>query len=324
MVITHSLDICDLKNIYESTGFQYWLQQPILESYLSGNAFDYQKEYTVGESAKLKEDIREIYERIIAQNPVKEKIAIITAGAPGAGKTTLLNQERFIHSIASLGENYAYICPDDVCLKQQWRTYQAEIHDSDKSFEAKKAAYDKWRPASKAASQLILAHLIRQGYAFYLGTTSTSPSTSSFFQFLKERGYKIKLLHVSAPEEVRRKSIQKRDEQFVQTTEADIVNKGKDLPQRIYDAYLKFADQIEFYVRSDAHKEVILAAKWTRKAAADPEKKGELLIIDQAQYGKIKRIHNEIIDHLKPPNPELTWEETIEKYSVLSITPKTE
>lgn len=63
--------------------------------------------------------------------PVKEKVAIITAGAPGSGKTTKLKQD--LEARALQGKRYAYICPDDVCLRNQKRTYQADLEKSDKS-----------------------------------------------------------------------------------------------------------------------------------------------------------------------------------------------
>src|SRR5205085_8823258 len=86
--------------------------------------------------------------------------------------------------------------------------------------------YNKWRPGSNAATHLILAHLIRQQYAFYFGTTASSPSTGKFLEFLKSKGYTIKLLHLTAPDDVRWASVQERDKIFVQTTEEDIRDKG--------------------------------------------------------------------------------------------------
>jgi predicted ABC-type ATPase len=125
---------------------------------------------------------------------------VITAGAPGSGKTTVLEQDRE-------GENIAYMDPDAICLKRQELTYLADIASHDGSPESRLEAYNKWRPASNAAAHIILGNLIREKCAFDVGTTSSSPMTYKFFEFLKSQGYEIKLLHIIAPDDVRIGSI---------------------------------------------------------------------------------------------------------------------
>jgi predicted ABC-type ATPase len=261
MSSTASYDVCDLNLIY-NTSYQYFLPQKVLESFISGKCFDHPDHYTDEESKRLQDDINQLYQRMITANPTKENIAIITAGAPGVGKTSKLRQD--LEANLLKGNNYAYICPDDVCLQNQTKTYQAEIENGDKSMIARQSAYNKWRPGSNAATHLILGNLIREKYAFYFGTTSTGPATAKFFEFLKTQGYRIRLIHVSAPNEVRWESIQERDKTFVQTTEQDVKEKGLLLPQRINDTFLKYADEIEFYYRGGVKQDAILAAKWLR------------------------------------------------------------
>lgn len=297
-------DISDLNLIYNEN-YRYSLPRPILESFLSGIAFDNPELYTSEEAEKLKDDINELYQSILAKNPPQEKVAIITCGAPGAGKTIKLKQD-----LEASGKNYAYVCPDDVCLKNQHRTYMPDINN-DGSKEARQKAYNKWRPASNAATHIILGNLIREQYAFYFGSTSSSPQTGKFFEFLINQGYRIKLIHVSASDDTRWKSIQERDKTFVQTTEQDVKEKGLLLPQRINDTFLKFADEIEFYYRNDVHEDAILAARWLRK-------EGTLQIIDSNQYEKIKTVHNEAAKVLM--RPDLDWETAVEQSSKLLYT----
>jgi hypothetical protein len=228
----------------------------------------------------------------------------MTAGAPGAGKTTKMRADL-------RGENRAYNCPDDVCLQGQTRTYWVDIESGDGSKAARLAAYNKWRPGSNAAAHLILANLIREGYAFYFGTTSTGPATSTFFEFLKMNGYQIRLIHISAPDDVRWASIQERDKTFVQTTETDVREKGFLLPQRIMDTYLKHADIIEFYYRSGVSKDAELGATWVRNKGE--AKLGTLEIVAPLEYGAIKDIHNAAVTALG--RPELSWEATVEANS---------
>lgn len=188
-------NICDLDLIY-NTGYAYSLPKNILEGFLSGKSFDNPDFYTKEELNKLKEDIDDLFLNIMSSNPVKKPLAVITAGGPGCGKTILLKQDLKQKEMENK-VNYAYICPDDVCLKNMIKTYKTDLEVSDDSFEAHQKAYNKWRPGSNAANHLILANLIREKYAFYFGTTSSGPATGKFFEFLKKQEYKIKLIHIS-------------------------------------------------------------------------------------------------------------------------------
>lgn len=306
-------DLCDISRLY-TDAYSYSLPQKILEGYLSGTGFPDSVAYTQEESQRLREDIQEIAQNILGANPVKENVAIMTAGAPGAGKTLQLRQD--LAAKAAEGKRYAYIDPDDVCLKSQPRTYGAEIAAGDGSKSARQDAYNKWRAGSNAANHLILGNLIREKYGFYFGTTSSGPQVGKFFEFLKAQGYKIRLIHVSAPDEVHWGSIQERDKTFVQTTEQDVKEKGFLLPQRINDAFLKYADEIEFYQRNGVHENAILAATWVRNAK-DSDKLGTLHVVDQKEYAKIKAIHNAAVKVLG--RPDLEWERAVESTSKMSV-----
>jgi len=301
-------NVCDTSLIYDKDGgYEYSLPKGVLESFLSGKAFDNPTAYTEEESIRLRADINEIFQKILSQNPVKGNLAVLTAGAPGAGKTIKMRQD--LSENASLGRNFAYVCPDDVCLQNQTRTYKAELESGTGSKEERLAAYNKWRPGSNAATHLILGNLIREKYAFYFGTTSSGPATGKFFEFLKKQGYRIRLIHVTAPDDVRWGSIRERDKTFVQTTEQDVREKGLLLPQRIKDTFLAYADEIEFYYRGDVKEDAQLAAKWIRNDSSS-EALGTLQIISIPQYEQIKTIHNAATEVLK--RPDLRWEATVE------------
>lgn len=302
-------DVCNLDLIY-NFDYQYSLPKKVLESFLSGKAFDNTENYNLEEAENLHKDINELYQRIISATPAKETVAIMTAGAPGAGKTIKLRQD--LEARALQGKHYAYICPDDVCLKSQNRTYKADLEKSDDSMGARQGAYNKWRPGSNAAAHLILGNLIREKFAFYFGTTSTGPATCKFFEFLKAQGYRIRLIHVSAPDKIRWSSIQERDKIFVQTTEQDVREKGLLLPQRINDTFLKYADEIEFYYRDGVKEDAVLAARWLRNEG-NQKYLGTLQIVAAERYERIKIIHNEAAKALA--RPDLNWESSIEKLS---------
>ncbi len=270
-------DVCNLGRIYNES-YQYSLPPKVLESFLSGKAFDHPEVYTGEEN--------ELYQSIVVTHPARENLAIITAGAPGAGKTVKLRQD--LEANASKGRHYAYICPDDVCLKNQTRTYVA---DRGESMAVRQHAYTKWRPGSNAAAHLILGNLIREKYAFYFGST---------------------------PDDVRWGSIQERDKTFVQTTEQDVQEKGLLLPQRISDTFLKYADQIEFYYRGDVQQDAVLAARWLRNRDVS-EFSGTLQILEPQQYEQIKSVHDAAVGVLQ--KPELLWQNVVEsKSKILAMT----
>jgi hypothetical protein len=152
--------------------------------------------------------------------------------------------------------------------------------------------------------------LIRDGFAFHYGTTATGAATGKFFAFLKAHGYQIRVIHVTAPDDVRWASIEERDKTFVQTTESDTRDKGDLLPQRITDTYLTFADEIEFCYRDGVKEDAILAAKWTRNPGAE---KGTLEVLDVNRYDKIKTIHNAVAERLG--RPDLNWKTAVEETS---------
>ncbi|MEM1282744.1 MAG: zeta toxin family protein [Chlamydiota bacterium] len=301
-------DVCDLDAIYNST-YSYSLPKGVLQGFLSGKAFHYPTEYTSSEAKSLNKDINDLFQAMM-DSPVRDNLAVISAGSPGVGKTTLLRQK--LEAAAKEGSNYPYVCPDDVCLKGQTRTYGADIEASNGSFKAREEAYTKWRPASNAATHLLLANLIKDKFAFYFGTTCSSPMTFKFFEFLKEQGYRIKVVHVSASDEVRWGSIQERDKSFVQTNEEDICEKGKMVPQRINDTFLKFADEIEFYYRPTVTSDAIHAATWIKDEVVP---NGKLTVLNKEAYEGVKAVHNTAIESLN--KPELKWEKTVEAASTI-------
>lgn len=302
-------NVCEVKNLYNDN-FNYSLPQNILEGFLSGIAFNNKEPYTQQELDNLRKDINSLYEKILGDNPIRKKEAVITAGAPGSGKTTLLKKEL-------AGRKYAYVCPDDVCLTGQLRTYQADkaqFQKTEKPEDAALKSYNKWRPGSNAATHLILGNLIQQGYAFYFGSTSSGPATGKSFDFLKKQGYNIRIIHLMAPDDVRWESVKKRDQTFLQVTKKDVREKGLLLPQRIEDTFLAYADEIDFFLRDGVDQDADLAAKWTKNKEGSSSL-GTLEVYNPNQYGRIKAIHNEAIKALQ--KPELSWESTVERKSVI-------
>ncbi|MBM3198280.1 MAG: ATP-binding protein [Chlamydiae bacterium] len=304
------VQVCQIDALYTEQ-FTCHLPEAVLVSYFEGKAFDYKLGYSEEEKQALKGDIQAIYDRMhLETNTSSLPWATITAGAPGAGKTIYLRKyiERQVEKI----DEAAYIDPDDVCLKSMTSTYQVElaeqeagVEDLTDRIEIRKRLYTKWRPGSNAGAHSILGRFLLDRREFFYGTTSTSPLTGNFFHQLKERGFRIRLLHVTAPDDVRWRSIAERDKVFVQTTEQDTRDKGDFFPQRLEDTYLAYADEIQFLYRSDVHEECRLAATWTRGTPA------VLVIHDIEAYKNVQKIHNAICERLG--RQELFWENAVEK-----------
>lgn len=287
-----STDICRFDTIYNSN-FNYCVPQKVVEGFLNGTAFGRTEPYTSEEKSRLIEDINEIYNQQVSAHILDERVAVFTAGAPGAGKTTVMRS--YVHS-----RPFSYVDPDDVCLKSMRSTWEKDSADP-------LAAYDKWRPGSNAAAHLMLANLIRDGKGFYFGTTSSSPLTANTFAYLKEKGYKIHVIHVIAPDEERWKSIKERDKTFVQTTEQDVIEKGELVPQRINDTFLRFADTIEFYHRERFDSNAVLTATVERK-----EDQLGLAVHDQPMYEEMIKVHNTVCERIKDGD-QYRWENSVLK-----------
>lgn len=299
--------IVELSNIYDDK-FTYFLPQATIVDYLKGGGFDYDGEYTESERLSINIDIEEIYKSYCGT--VSEPIAVISAGAPGAGKTVLLEQ------LLKLDEyqGYGYIDPDAVCLKNMSHTYLPDLIRSvgtikcssyeeclKEELKVRKDAYTKWRPASNAAAHIILGNFIREKKAFFYGTTSTSSDIAARFQLLKDNGYKIHLIHVSAPDAVRWKSIHLRDKEFVQTTEVDVNEKGKLVPQRL-GTYLQYADKIDFYYRDRADGDAVLAATWTKDSKS-------LMVKSNSAYPNMVELHDSACAKLE--RTDISWGESL-------------
>jgi predicted ABC-type ATPase len=296
-----TVDFFDMNAIYNEE-YSYSLPRKVLEGFGKGLGFpDNTVEYTQEEIGALQFDAMEIWSRIQSRKLENSKKIILTAGAPGVGKTTLMrgmweNSE----------SNLAYICPDDVCLKEMDRTYGAMVAQ-DSSPACLRSAYNKWRAASNFAHHLITAHLVKQHASFYFGTTASGDKTCLFLDFLKKNGYTIEILHVSAPDQVRFDSIAKRDKVFVQTSDQDVLNKQLMVHERIQDTFLKYADRIDFYFRDGVDNKALLAATWIRQG----EGKGVLQVCDQKAYEEMKNLHDKVCEGMK--KPELKWSNTVEK-----------
>lgn len=300
--------VTDLPQYYTSH-YEYTVPQKVIGQWLSGEGFGRTTPYSEEEKERLNSDIQQIFEDQMANSPTYSKVIMITAGAPGAGKTTLL--EKRIQKDKDHGTAGAYTDPDAVCLKQMQQTFQAMVQENPESVPHRKEAYDYWRPGSNGAAHVLLARYIKDGVRCYFGTTSQSPMMANTYKFFKDQGYKIHLLHVAAPDEVRVQSIQQRDKEFIQTDAADIASKASEVVQRVNDTFFKYADKIEFYWRGHVDAYAKHVATWERFENKDH---GFFHVVSQRAFKEYTEYHNQKVNELEGNRSDLIWENFIEHH----------
>lgn len=304
-------DVCDPSRIYKGDKNDYSLPAAVLEDFLNGRAFNYPT--TPEEQEIVKEDTRRLYAKTMSECSDSRAMAVITAGAPGSGKTTALEYDRAYHAVD--GVMLAYGCPDAVSLKALTR-YQADIEAAGDDAEKRLNAYSASRGPSNYATHVILGNLIQEKRSFYFGSTSTGDQTWRFFKYLKEQGYHLRIIHVTAPDDVRWGSIEARDKKFIQTTKEDVINKAELLPKRIND-FVTYGDQIDFHYRDGVDKPTEIVAV-LKKNDHDHSGVATLEIRDQRKYDSLVAIHNAGVGRLALPQEEkdkLLWVNAVEKIS---------
>lgn len=287
-----------IDGIYNKEYYHFFPKYLVI-SYLSGKALKNSQMYTLTERGLLSADINLYYKSILEQNPMKKKIAVIAIGPSGSGKEMLL-MTQFMEQNKTK-DKYVYISTEE-CLKSQMLTYRQDkiIYPF---FQEKIRA--KWLPGAKAGAQLLLANIVKKNYSFYYQTSGLSPETQHKFHVLTERGYRITLLHLTAPEEVRIESAKKKGKHL---TPDKAHFQGLQLAERLYDTYFAYAYQLFFYYRESAEKDAQLAATWIRNKDTPG---GKITIVSQPLYEQIILTQN--IAAIALRRDDLLWEKVTEE-----------
>ncbi|MBN2479092.1 MAG: zeta toxin family protein [Parachlamydiales bacterium] len=231
--------------------------------------------YSVEDLKKIFLDFQILKESTF-KNAEKNKIFLVTAGAPNSGKSTILENE-----IRSSDTKYAYVDPDRSCLFNMENTYKQDIFSKSRT---PQEAYEHWRDASNFLSNVFLAYGLDKGYAIANGTTMTALASEKVLQSISGKyNYKVKMVHINCRDDLRIESEKLRRESGVfQCSDEDLIEKGKMFFDRL-PVYLANCPDITFYLRSTYDISI--------KAAEKNE--GQLTIFDASAFKAIKTLHDE-------------------------------
>jgi predicted ABC-type ATPase len=274
------VDQPDLSEIYNEK-FQYALPKKMLIDWFDGRGFDELATYSDEEKQFILELAKQL--KLVVSKTKPLKLAVITAGAPGAGKTALIES-----IIEAASVPYAYIDPNDQLKIIYTQLIVRGVLEPEVLLnpKGKQEQYTKWRPASNFIAHWGIAHAVKDGKPFYFGSTSASVNTKKTFKYLKDKGYELELVHVTAPGDVCVASVAHRDKLFYQTTPADVENKGKEVMERATDTFFIYPDKVSFYWRDAVKSDAKLAAVWNKDKAELKALIPEGLIKIKNEHGK--------------------------------------
>lgn len=228
-------------------GAEAFINETYVQSFLKG----YAAEEVTRIDIDLK-NIRALCFREVTPLTFGKRTYIATAGGPGASKSTIL--EHWLEE----NKNFAYLDPDQRALKYMIHTYLQEfsnrnishlkVHTRSDWENLLERAYTKWRGASNYIATTLLNEAFSHGDNIAHGTTSTSEQVEGLYQKLTGNGYKIILLLCYASDEHRVNAVMHRakNQNFVQTSAEDTIQKGKLFPER-FPIYFKYADEMQLY-----------------------------------------------------------------------------
>lgn len=252
----------------------------VMDSYLKG--------YSSEEMRQIQIDLKNIHEMLTFGHKTHKQY-IATAGGPGASKTTIL--ETYLREDSENISHFVYVDPDQRGLKYMINTYLSDLSNYHISQNPSlqvllKGAYGKWRGASNFIANSILNDAFSKSLSIAHGSTSTAPTMDSFYRSLKDKDYEITLLLCVSPDSNRIKAAKHRadTQSFVQSTEEDVIQKGKLFFER-FPVYFKWADKIEFFWVDNF-------TTAPKKAAIYRRGKG-LRILNPQDFARIKAIYQD-------------------------------
>ena len=161
----------------------------------------------------------------------KRPVFLSTAGAPGTGKSHYI--EHLDHGL----EQFVYVDPDRVCLPAIQAYHTLNQTDSER-------AYQKFRDASNFMANFMLIRAVSERKHIVYGTTASSDRVKTIYQHLRGAQYVIDIRVLFADQKLRLGAINHRNQNHVQVSEADVFGKEAPILERLFDAYVPYADQV--------------------------------------------------------------------------------
>jgi hypothetical protein len=264
---------------------------------------EYSKAFSLQDSQVNKQgmqDIENIFHAFTIADFVKNKEATVVVGPKGSGKTWFAQYE--VERRACWGSLHAF-------LSSEYIHQVASRYDREKPIDV---SYREWIPLGDLILKFLQQAAIETGCSIVAEKDATDPSLPILLQALKEQEYAIKIIHLTAPEDIRFKAFEKaltaeENQQFYEGAEL--------FASKLSQGYLSTADEVEFYLRNRLDAKPEIAGCWI-KTASHPLH-GDLKVFDVSKMASIARVQNLALKYLAEKNGEanfVSWKDALDKF----------
>jgi hypothetical protein len=266
---------------------------PLVQDLLRGRGFGNTNQYTILERDALNADIQDVVLEILKRGEDRldfeeDKYVIFAVHPPGYA-----TEERLSKLFNVIPTEYPPLSLP-FCLNRMRRTYLAACASG-----SKESAEKKWKPGAIALCSIALGHLVASNRGLYFAPWSFG-NNYSIMAFFTERGYTIRLLHLTASPSACIKFDTTLDEQKIKDkiflTALEIV------------MFVEQSAGISFCWEDPDNRGGVLVKHESGPSEAQSEL-GSLYVWNDDHYRDIKRVHNASL----PPDSKLRWEEAVEK-----------
>lgn len=236
--------------------------------------------HTVDQQARAIQDIESIFQNFLTSNYIKAMEATLVIGPKGSGKTWFSTYE--VESKAAWGSNLVYLSSDYLCHNAFKNTF---LKDKEKQSHE---ALLFWKPLGDLIVKFLQKEALMNKCSIVVEADPTDPSLELMLRTVKAYCYSIKVIHLTAPEDIRRKCL---DEPLSKEEDEKFYEGAQLFSSNTTSSYLEAADEVEFYLRNRLDTKPMLAATWVKSKSSKPVK-GTLHVFDESLLNGISRVHD--------------------------------
>ena len=251
-------------------------KQSCIEQYIK----TFSSSHTADQQQNAIKDIQAIFDNFLAADFSKAMEATLVIGPKGAGKTLFSTYAQEKH--ASWGSRHVYLSSDHLCQHLLKNTCLNE------PCKQPLEAWRVWKPLADHITQFLQKEALAHRCSILAEADPTDPFLSLLLKALKEHSYAVKIILLTAPEDIRRKSFKeplsaREDDRFYEQAQAFSLHTTS--------LYLEAADEVEFYLRNRLDTKPSLAATWV-KSDFRLQSQGSLYVFDESLFEATCRVHD--------------------------------